>query len=445
MTDGSYANRPRSATSDTDVERARDRASPRELAAPGPAPTRFLLGLQHAAGNAAVVQMLQRGAVPAVLRLPTSGAASVPGAPEPGNDDSDERITVEERQAEEARNAEERQVEEAGGPEGPPVDEARAAAAAAGGLPPEPEPPVDDPDEKHPPAERAAKLAEPDEGPTRDEGGDLAFGPPPQAGAESPGAGFVDGGRQGSVPFTDAIASELEGEPDGEPHAFTAGGKTGGIAWAGGTNGMGPKGNQPSGSVNSLAAPWVTGEWGGLTSRASAWVIPGTGIAEVERSYLTSGAGDQGTGWWVSPKAAARLEQHEQLHVAKSRELYEADIQPVLDRVAESTTAGREASYFLSDAKAKVKRKIGDFWPGIKQFVAEDMSANGKMGDVDESDLNSTSYPRRRGHVELDEAGNPGQEIPGGKVDGKEFAQLLQTPEEPVEKWPATPQAPVKP
>ena len=445
MTAGSYANRLRSATSDSDVERAHDRASPRELAAPGPAPTRFLLGLQHAAGNAAVVQMLQRRAAPAVLRLPTSGAASVPGAAEPGSEDSDERITVEERQAEEARNAEEQQAAAAGGPEGPPVDEAGAADVAAGGLAAEPEPPVDDPDEKHAPAERAAKLAETDEGPIRDEGGDLAFGPPPQASAGSPGAGFVDGSRRGSVPFTDAIASELEGEPDGEPHAFTAGGNTGGIAWAGGTYGKGPKGNQPSGYVNPVVAPWVTGEWGGLTSRASAWVIPGTGIAEVERSYLTSAAGDQGTGWWVSPKAAARLAQHEQLHVAKSRELYEADIQPVLDNVADSATTGREASYFLSDAKAKVKEKIGDFWPGIEQFVAEDKNANGKMGTVDESDLNSTTYPRRRGHFELDEAGNPGQEIPGGKVDGKEFAQLLQTPEEPVEERPATPHAPVRP
>jgi hypothetical protein len=445
MTDGSYANRLRSATSDSDVERARDRASPRELAAAGPAPTRFLLGLQHAAGNAAVVQMLQRGAAPTVLRLPTGGAAPVPGAPEPGSDDSGEQLTVEERQAEEARNAEEQQAAAAGGPEGPAVDEARAADVAAGGLAVVPEPPAVDPDEKHPPAERAAKLAETDEGPIRDEGGDLAFGPPPQASAESPGAAFVDGSRRGSVPFTDAIASDLEGEPDGEPHAFTAGGNTGGIAWAGGTNGMGPKGNQLSGSVNPLAAPWITGEWGGLMSKASAWVIPGTGIAEVERSYLTSGAGDQGTGWWVSPKAAARLEQHEQKHVASSQKQYGNYIQPVLDNVEASTTTGREASYFLSDAKAMVKERIGEFWPGIEAFVAEDKEENGKGGKVDKADLASATWVRERGHFELDEAGNRGEEIHGGKVDGKEFAHLLQTPEEPVEERPATPHAPVKP
>ena len=444
MTDGSYANRSRSATSDSDAERACGRASPRELAAPGPAPTRFLLGLQHAAGNAAVVQMLQRGAAPAVLRLPTDGAASVPGAPEPGSDDSDERITVDERQAEEARNVEERQAAEAGGSEGPEAAEARAADAAAGGEAVEPEPPVEDPNEKHPPDERAAKLAEPVEGPTKDEGGDLAYGPPPQASAESRGAGFIDGGRRGSIPFTDAIASELEGEPDDEPHAFTAGGNTGGIAWAGGTYGKGPKGNQPSGYVNPVVAPWVTGEWGGLMSKASAWVIPGTGIAEVERSFLTSAAGDQGTGWWVSPKAAARLEQHEQLHVAKSRELYETDIQPVLDEVAKSAKTGKSYSYFLSDVKKHVLDKI-KFWPGIESFVAWDKSENGKMGTVDKSDLSSRTYPRQRGHFELDEAGNPGEEIPGGKVDSKEFAHLLQTPEEPVQEWPATPQAPVKP
>jgi len=444
MPGGSYANRPQSATSDADVELARGRASPRELVALGPAPTRLLLGLQHAAGNAAVVQMLRRGSSPAVLRLRADGGSSAPGAPEAADEESDERMTAEERQAEEARNAEERQTAEAGGPQGPGVDEARAADAAAGGLAAEPEPPVDDPDEKHPPADRAAKLAEPVEGPTREEGGDLAFGPAPESGAESLGGGFVDNGPRGSVPFTDAIASELEGEPDGEPHAFTAGGNTGGIAWAGGTNGKGPKGNQPSGSVNPLAAPWITGEWGGLMSRASAWVIPGTGIAEVGRSYLTSGAGDQGTGWWVSPKAAARLEQHEQKHVASSQKLYEADIQPVLDRVAEGTKAGREASYFLSDAKAEVKRKIGDFWPGIEAFVGEDKEENGKGGTVDKADLASATWVRERGHFELDEAGNRGEEIHGGKVDGKEFAHLLQTPEEPVEERPATPHAPAK-
>jgi len=445
MTDGSYANRLRSATSDSDVERARDRVSPRELAAPDPARTRFLLGLQHAAGNAAVVQMLQRGAAPTVRRLPTGGAAPVPGAPEPGSDDSDEQLTVEERQAEEARNAEEQQAAQAAGPEARQATEAGAADAAAGGLGAEPEPLVDDPDEKHAPAERAAKLAEPVEGPTRDEGGDLVFGPPPQASAESPGAGFVDGSRRGSVPFTDAIASELEGEPDGEPHAFTAGGNTGGIAWAGGTNGKGPKGNQPSGSVNPLAPPWITGEWGSLTKSASAWVIPGTGIAEVERSYLTSGAGDQGTGWWVSPKAAARLEQHEQKHVAASQKQYGNYIQPVLDNVEASTATGREASYFLSDAKAMVKEKIGGFWPGIEAFVAEDREENGKGAKVDKADLASATWVRERGHFELDGAGNRGEEIPGGKVDGKEFAHLLQTPEEPVEERPATPHAPVKP
>lgn len=442
MAAGSYANRARSAASDSEAEHARDRTSPREPSALGSAPTRVLLALQHAAGNAAVVQMLQQGAVPTVLRLSNGGAASSTGASEPGSDDT-ERLTVEERQAEEARNVEERQAAEAGGPEGREAAEARAADATAEGGAGEPEPPATDPDEKHPPEERAAKLAEPVEGPTPDEGDPVALGPPPQAGGARGGAGFVDHGRQGSVPFTDAAAVELEGEPDGEPHAFTAGGKTGGIAWAGGTYGKGPKGNQPSGLIDPLMPPLMTGEWGGLLSRANAWVVPGTGIAEVERSYVTSASGDQGTGWWVTPKAAARLEQHEELHVKKSRELYETDIQPALDRVAKSADTGKAASYFLSDAKEILRQEIG-FWPAVKSFTGWDKSENGKMGAVDRADLESSTYPRERGHRVRDQDGNLGPEIKGGTVDGKEFAHMLHASDEPPLEEPATPQGPAK-
>ena len=67
------------------------------------------------------------------------------------------------------------------------------------------------------------------------------------------------------------------------------------------------------------------------------------------------------------------------------------------------------------------------------------------MGDVDMDGLGSGTYPRARGHRERDAAGNLGPEIPGAKVDGKEFEHLLQTPDEPIQEQPATPPAPVKP
>ena len=68
MSEGLFANRSPAATSVTDAERVRGQASARPFAMAGPEAVRMLLGLQRAAGNASVVQLLQRRAMPTALR-----------------------------------------------------------------------------------------------------------------------------------------------------------------------------------------------------------------------------------------------------------------------------------------------------------------------------------------------------------------------------------------
>ena len=122
------------------------------------------------------------------------------------------------------------------------------------------------------------------------------------SGDRSGAGGFHDGGRRGTVPFRAETAEDHE---DGVPHAITTGGKTGTRVWGGG-GGAGPKGNQHTGTFSKQVEPKYDTDWGGIATNASAWVIAGTGIFDVHRDYMTSDAGDQGNGWWVSPLGGGR-------------------------------------------------------------------------------------------------------------------------------------------
>jgi hypothetical protein len=232
-------------------------------------------------------------------------------------------------------------------------------------------------------------------------------------GAAEP-AGFHDDGRRGHVPFGDASAADEEADGSGVPHAFVAGGRSGSRAWAGG-GGAGPKGNQETGSIQKQVVPTYDGEWGGVFSNANAWVTEGTGIADVTRDYVTSDAGDQGNGWYVTDKAADALDKHEQRHVNASKETYEAKIQPALDRVAKSADLGRDKTYWQRDAKTLLARQIG--WErAMKDFVDQDQQYNANGGVVDTEDQGSPWYPAK---------------YKDKKVNGKEYTGLLKLPGEP--------------
>jgi hypothetical protein len=65
---------------------------------------------------------------------------------------------------------------------------------------------------------------------------------------------------------------------------------------------------------------------GTAPGKFSSTVFPGTGKADVTRSYVGITLGDQGNGWFVTTAAAARINMHETLHIASARGLYTANI-----------------------------------------------------------------------------------------------------------------------
>jgi hypothetical protein len=143
--------------------------------------------------------------------------------------------------------------------------------------------------------------------------------------------------------------------------------------------------------------------------------MEGTGIVTVKRDYLSSSAGDQANGWYITDKAAAALEAHERKHVSKSRDVYVDKIQPMLDRIVQSYSYGKGKVYRSSEAKLLVKRYVA--WDdAIKGFDEDDKAWNGKGGGVDQEDQYGPNFPRQYG---------------AAKVNGKDFTNLLRMPDEP--------------
>ena len=235
----------------------------------------------------------------------------------------------------------------------------------------------------------ARKIAEGETGSESDEFVPMGGGARPVAGA----GGFHDDGSAGTQPYAGA-ATLGEDPEDLHPHAFMPGGATGTVTWSGGGGeGKGPKGNQESGSFTNEVVPKYDSTWGGIRTNASAFVASGTGTVDVHRSFVTSASGDQGNGWWVSPRAAAALTAHEQKHVTKSGMVYGNTIQPMLDRIASSAAYGREISYWGSDARLLVKQKVD--WPGsLRKFKDDDQAWNAPNNMVDNEDIGAPHYPR---------------------------------------------------
>jgi hypothetical protein len=229
-----------------------------------------------------------------------------------------------------------------------------------------------------------------------DGGGDsMVFSPSNAAGS----GGFTSGGRTGIVPFHSVTQCNYTRmyHPGSVPTAFVDGGRTGSTAWAGG-GGAGPKGNEKSGSYT--AVPPVYAARGNWFSNADAWVESG-GTVDVKRSYVTSNPGDQGNGWWVSPLAAARLERHEQMHVATAQSDYASSIDPMLRQVGTSATLGKGKMFWKSDAIALLKKTIG--WESaLKKFEEQDSNNNGQGGWVDQMDIYGGSWPATVGPREIE-------------------------------------------
>ncbi len=371
---------------DADGDRARARSAGQDVSAAaggGGLGVMALIGLQRTAGNAAVVQLLRRSGPP---------AAPVAAPPQP-----------EEREQ-----------------TAPPLQPAPAPADLLGDVP------VLAEGASPTKTQRNEKRAEGEAMSLSEEQVAIGGGGQPVAGFGTPSGApplagaFVDRGRRNTIAFGEAEEQGLgreggdidPGTEDLRPRIFIGGGRTGKAAWGGGA-GAGPHGNQESGSAE-LVSPEIETSWGGAFANADAWVRDGTGTVTVKRDYVSSDAGDQGNGWYVTDKAAAGLDRHERLHVAKSRDLYADKMQPMLDRILMSYQYGKGKVYKSADAAQLVRRYVD--WPAsVKSFDEDDKAWNGKGGQVDQEDQYSPNFPRQIGP---------------GKVNGKAFTNRLKMPTE---------------
>jgi hypothetical protein len=163
---------------------------------------------------------------------------------------------------------------------------------------------------------------------------------------------------------------------------------------------------------------------------ADAWVNPDTGVATVVREYMTSAAGDQGSGWWVSPKAAPALRAHEEKHVTASRGHYEAAIEPVVTTIMRSFEIGRDHFYLASNAVEYLKGKVG--WrKGLEKFHKDDQQSNQPWGTIDNEDFGKSHYPVEDvRHV--NSGPDKGKPVLGGTVAGKPYEHLLYMQDETI-------------
>lgn len=229
----------------------------------------------------------------------------------------------------------------------------------------------------------------------------------------APAARFVDQGRSGTARYGEV----KNGVYFRYPRAFTNGGRTGTVVWGGG-GGAGAHGNQGAGSIQSQTPPNYQSKMNGAT--AEAWVQAGTGTINVTRSWVGINSGDQSNGHFVTAAAAARINNHETLHVVSSRSHYNTHLQPVLYRVRNYTPAPAGGNLKATAPTQPVAiAALGGIirWvTGITDFQNADTTDNAPGGTVDTNDLNSGTYPVDAGP---------------GMVGGKAFAHRIRTPTEP--------------
>lgn len=251
---------------------------------------------------------------------------------------------------------------------------------------------------------------------TRVEGGDVQSGDGPPASASenmvaAPPVGFVDAGRVGTGRYGDP-----DDAPRLAPRAFTNGGQTGTVVWAGG-GGAGAHGNEGAGTIQTQVAPTYDAAANATPPKFDGWVRAATGTIAVTRSYVGINSGDQGNGHFVTAAAAARINQHETLHVAGTSGFYATHLAPLEARIAAYRQGGSGVNIGTSAADAQAKVQTAVNWAAsLTAFQNADRSANQPGGTIDTNDKNSGTYPVDAG---------------AGTVGGVAFQHRVRTPGEP--------------
>ena len=174
-------------------------------------------------------------------------------------------------------------------------------------------------------------------------------------------------------------------------HAFVDGGKTGTavVHWAGGTGGLG--GN--AGVIATVAPVIETGGPAGAVKTGRAWVRAGTGTANVTRSYVGVLVGGNGPSYYITAKAAARIDRHEAGHIAHAKTHHDTHIKPMEERIKQRTGEGNALQQGANAAAAKTALTTFLDWnKSIEKFRDADIADNGAGGTFDTTELASADF-----------------------------------------------------
>jgi hypothetical protein len=138
---------------------------------------------------------------------------------------------------------------------------------------------------------------------------------------------------------------------------------------------------------------------------AKGWVVAGSWHATVTRSYTGVPVGPNGS-YFITAAAAARIDRHEETHIARTKSIHDAVITPLEDRTKLHETEAK--ALFFGKVKAEPIAKVTalvDWDKSIKDFVDQDTAANTPGGPVDTTDSGAADFYHDHGHF-TDGAGN---------------------------------------
>ena len=189
------------------------------------------------------------------------------------------------------------------------------------------------------------------------------------------------------------------GEIDGSigsnvvPHAMSNRGQTGTDKWHHAGGAKGGTSNQPTGDAQ-LTAPVYKSKPATATKPAKAWIEGGTGKVKVVRSYIGVTQGDNGVYkhapglTWVTWKAKWRIAKHEREHINVTKQLHNAHIKPLEERISKYRGIGHKRMPGADEAAAIAGLKAHVDWnKAVNDFATNDTTQNTPMGPVDTTDL----------------------------------------------------------
>lgn len=204
------------------------------------------------------------------------------------------------------------------------------------------------------------------------------------------------------APDQTAMPLNEDGLIDGEwtsdviAHVFVNGGKVGTaiVNWVGGAGGTTPG----IGSSTTVAPVIDTSAPAAAGGTASAWVRAGTGTVSVSRSYTGVLVGANGADYYITGRAATRIDRHEENHIAHSKTHHDAFLTPLETRIAQHTGQPKALNAGADAAAAKTALETFLKWnDSLTSFRNADLADNKPGGTVDTADAATADFYRDYG------------------------------------------------